>query len=226
MSIFTRNAIIALGITVLIIGTVVYAMNYLNRQRIAELDTIQTRLSTDILSLETQFALLENAPCKNISENTALSKELSDLGDRLSFTESRLGSNDPQVIELKKSYALLEIRDYLLTKKLENVCKSKSVVVLYFYSNEGDCPNCDRAGYALSYLRQTYPHLRVYSFDYNLNLGALKTLISMEKIKPNLPAIIIQNKLHYGFTSLKDLEKNFAPGDLATSTATSTAFTK
>ncbi|VAW31943.1 hypothetical protein MNBD_CPR01-108 [hydrothermal vent metagenome] len=222
MSLFARNALIALGLTVLLVGTVVYTVNYFDQQRISELNTMQTRLSTDTLSLETQFALLENAPCKNISENTTLSKELSDLGDRLSFTENRLGSKDPQVIELKKSYALLEIRDYLLTKKLETNCKVKPVVVLYFYSNAGNCEDCDRAGYALSYLRQTYPHLRVYSFDYNINLGALKTLISVEKVKPKLPAFIIQGDLHYGFTSLTDLEKVFPKDALATSTATST----
>ncbi|HFC11032.1 MAG TPA: hypothetical protein ENJ75_02480 [Candidatus Kaiserbacteria bacterium] len=222
MSLFARNALIALGLTVLLVGTVVYTVNYFDQQRISELNTMQTRLSTDTLSLETQFALLENAPCKNISENTTLSKELSDLGDRLSFTENRLGSKDPQVIELKKSYALLEIRDYLLTKKLETNCKVKPVVVLYFYSNAGNCEDCDRAGYALSYLRQTYPHLRVYSFDYNIDLGALKTLISVEKVKPKLPAFIIQGDLHYGFTSLTDLEKAFPKNALATSTATST----
>ncbi|HEX8947006.1 MAG TPA: hypothetical protein VF829_02225, partial [Candidatus Paceibacterota bacterium] len=160
MSLFARNALIALGVTVLIVGTVAYAVNYLDRQRIAEINTMQNRLSTDTLSLETQFALLENAPCKNISANTTLSQELSDLGDRLSFTESRLGSTDPQVLELKKSYALLEIRDYILTQKIGATCKVKPVVALYFYSNAGDCPDCDRAGYALSYLHQTYPNLR------------------------------------------------------------------
>jgi len=180
MSLFTRNSLLALGLTVIIMGTVAYSVNYLDQQRLSELDTIQTRLSTDTLSLETQFALLENAPCASISENTTLSQELSDLGDKLSFTENRLGSKDAQVIELKKSYALLEIRDYLLTQKLVKTCKVKPIVVLYFYSNAGDCSNCDRAGYALSYLHEKFPHLRVYSFDYNLKLGALKTLIAVE----------------------------------------------
>lgn len=226
MPIFVRNALIALGLTVLIAGTVAYAINYLDRQRLAELNAMQTRLSTDTLSLETQFALLENAPCKNLPENTSLSQELSDLGERLSFTENRLGRDDPQVLELKKSYALLEIRDYLLTQKLARTCKAKPVTVLYFYSNAGDCPTCDRAGYALSYLRQTYPHLRVYSFDYNLNLGALRTLVAVEKVRPRLPAFVIQGKNYYGFTSLSDFEELFPTSLFATSTASTTTKTK
>ncbi|HQU08028.1 MAG: hypothetical protein B7X04_03390 [Parcubacteria group bacterium 21-54-25] len=225
MSLLTRNAVLALGITLLIIGTVTYAVHYMDQQRLADITAIEARLSTDTLSLETQFSLLENAPCENLSEGTSFSKELSDLGDRLSFAEGRLGSNDPQVVQLKKEYVLLEIRDYLLMQKLSKTCAVKPVTVLYFYSNAGDCSACDRAGYALSYLRQTYPHLRVYSFDYNLDLGALKTLVAVEKVKDTLPAFVIQGKLSYGFTSLTKLEAAFPKSAFATSTATSTVGT-
>ncbi len=222
MSLFKRNAIIALAITILIIGTVAYAVHYMDQQRLANITAIETQLSTDTLSLETQFSLLENAPCENISNGNSFSQELSGLGDRLSFAEGRLGNNDPQVLQLKKEYALLEIRDYLLMQKLSKTCNVTPVVVLYFYSNTGDCTSCDRAGYALSYLRQTYPRLRVYSFDYHLNLGALKTLIQVEKVQSKLPAFVIQGKRYYGFTSLDTLEKDFPKNLFATSSATST----
>ncbi len=222
MSLFVRNSFIALGITILIMSTVAYAVHYINQQRLGEINTMETRLSTDTLSLETQFSLLENAPCEDTSEGTTFSQELSNLGDRLSFTEGRLGSDDPQVLELKKEYVLLEIRDYLLMQKLSKTCHITPVVALYFYSNAGDCTSCDRAGYALSYLRRTYPRLRVYSFDYNLNLGALKTLIQVEKVKPQLPAFVIQGKRYYSFTSLTNLKKDFPKNLFATSTATST----
>ncbi len=223
MSIITRNAILALGITLLITGTIIYTVHYINQQRISEINTMQTQLSTDTLSLETQFALLENAPCQEISSDTVFSRGLSSLGDKLSFAEERLGSKDEQVIELKKEYALLEIRDYLLMRKLSQTCHITPVTVLYFYSNNGDCTSCDQAGYALSYLRKTYPRIRVYSFDYHLNLGALKTLIEVEKIKPTLPAFVIQRKRSYGFTSLKNLEREFPKDLFASSTATTTA---
>ena len=113
---------------------------------------------------------------------------------------------------------MLEIRDYLITKRLSEACGTKPVTVLYFYSNEGDCNDCDKAGYALSYLRDTYPALRVYSFDYNLDLGALKTFIAVTKVKDTFPAFIINDKHFYGFTSLADLEKQFPKGALSTTT--------
>lgn len=221
MSLFSRNALIALVITIAIVGTIIYAVNYLDQQRVTELRDIEDQLTTDTLSIETQFALLEEAPCDSFTEDTVLSQELSDLGDRLAFTEERLGANDPEVLRLKDRYTLLQIRDYLLTKRLTEACNLDPVIALYFYSNAGDCEECDRAGYALSYLRQTYPALRVYAFDYHLDLAALKTFIAVERIEERLPAFVIEGKRSYGFTSLEEFEQKF-PKKMFESTATST----
>lgn len=225
MPLATRNALLALAITVAIIGTIVAAINQLDRQRIAELDAIQAQLATDTLSIETQFALLEEAPCEDLTIGTDLTQEVSLLGDRLGATEARLGSDNAEVIRLKKQYTLLQIRDYLLTKRLADTCDIEPVIALYFYSNEeGACESCDRASYALSYLRQTYPSLRVYSFDYNLDLGALETLIAVEKIDKKFPAFVIEGKRSYGFEDLETFQKRFPKEllDSATTTASST----
>jgi hypothetical protein len=219
MSLFTRNVLIALCITIALAGTVAYAVNYLNNARVAELSTIEDQLSIDTLSLDTQFSLLEAAPCDSAASSTTLTSELADLGTRLAYTEDQLGTDNAQVIRLKQQYSLLEIHDYLITKKFAAVCGTKPVTVLYFYSNAGDCSDCDKAGYALSYLRNTYPALRVYSFDYNLNLGALKTFITINKVNQSLPAFVINGKKSYGFTSLTDLEKQFPKGALSTTTS-------
>jgi hypothetical protein len=220
MSLVTRNVLIALFITVVLTGTVAYAVNYLNDLRIAELSTIVDQIAIDTLSLDTQFSLLEAAPCDSIASSTTLVSSLADLGTSLAYAENQLGNDNSQVLRLKQQYSLLEIRDYLITKQLAAACGTKPVIVLYFYSNAGDCADCDKAGYALSYLRNTYPTLRVYSFDYNLELGALSTFIALNKVQNTLPAFIVNGKHSYGFTSLSDLEKLFPKGALATSTPT------
>jgi len=218
MSLFARNSLIAFFIAITITGTVAYAINYLNNARVAELSAIEDKVSIDILSLDTQFSLIAATPCESVASTTTLAGELTDLGNRLAYAENQLGTHNDQVVRLKEQYSLLEIRDYLLTKQLAVTCGIKPVIVLYFYSNAGDCADCDKAGYALSYLRTTYPTLRVYSFDYNLDLGALKTLIALTKLEGPLPAFVINGKRSYGFTSLEDLEKQFPKGALATST--------
>jgi hypothetical protein len=80
------------------------------------------------------------------------------------------------------------------------------VVILYFYSNSGDCADCEKAGYALTALRQTYPSIRVYSFDYHLDLSALTTLEKIEKLNGTLPAFVVNGKVVYGFQSIEDFQ--------------------
>lgn len=218
MNLVLRNVLIALAITAAIVGTIIYAIAYLDAKRVGELTRIENQLQVDTLSLDTQFSLLESAPCAVAASTTNLTAALDDLGKRLSYTEDRLGSEDPQVKTLKQQYSLLEIRDYLVTKKLAAACDTEQVIVLYFYSNKSDCTECDNAGYALSYLRDQYPKLRVYSFDYHLELGALETLIALEKVQPTLPAFVINDKVTYGFTTLEELQKAFPKGALATTT--------
>lgn len=223
MSLAARNALLALLITLAILATIMYTINRLDSERLRELDALQSQLATDTLSLETQFSLLEEAPCEDLSVGTELTQEVSSLGDRLGAAESRLGSTNAEVLRLKKQYTLLQIRDYLLTKRLAETCNFEPVIALYFYSNEeGACESCDRASYALSYLHQTYPSLRVYSFDYNLDLGALRTLIAVEKVDEEFPAFVINGKRSYGFTELEEFQKLFPKGLFATSTATTT----
>jgi hypothetical protein len=74
-------------------------------------------------------------------------------------------------------------------------------------------------------MRETYPSLRVYSFDYNLDLGALSTLIAVEKIKAPFPAFVIDGKRVNGFTAIEEFEPKFPKRlfEMATSTATTTS---
>ena len=209
MPLVARNALLALVMTLIIIATVTYAVGYLDRLRISDIQTMQHSISMEALSLETQFSLLETAPCDAVASSTTLTSELGELGERLSYAEGQLGSDNAQVVQLKKEYYLLEIRDYLITKRLASACATKPVTVLYFYNNSETCTDCDKAGFALSYLRDTYPLLRVYSFDYDLDLGALKTLITLNKVESTLPAFVINDVVSYGFESLEDLEKRF-----------------
>lgn len=204
----------AFFITAVIFATALFASDYFNQQRLNEVQDIANKISVDILALETQFDLLEDLACTDISEGSALSGELNSLERRLAFTEGQLGSNNEEVESLKRSYSLLQIKDYLLMKRISEKCNLSPVFILYFYSNEGDCDDCAREGHVLTYLREQYPKLRVYSFDYNLDLSALQTLIAINNIENELPAIVIANEARYGFQSVEDLEALLPTEDL------------
>ncbi len=226
MSPILRNALLAFVISAAIFATGFWASNSVNKLRLDEIQNIEQQIAIDTLSVETQFDLLSRLSCKNVTESTELSTELNALEGRLDYTEGQLGSENPQVIQLKGEYSLLEIKDYLLMQEIAQKCNLKPVFVLYFYSNKGDCPECDAAGHVLTYLRQTYPQLRVYSFDYNLTVGALDTLIGIYKIKNMLPAFVVNGKTTYGVSDLPSIEKILPMGKLSTSTPTPSAQNK
>jgi hypothetical protein len=200
-------------ITAVIFATAIFASNYFNQKKINEIKDIESGISIDISASETQFSLLSELSCREIS-SSFLSRELSSLGDKLSYTEENRGSDDTEVINLKKYYSLLQIKDFLLMQKIKDKCGSNQtnngLSVMYFYSNKGDCSDCQKEGFVLTKLREDYPELRVYSFDYNLDLSALQTLISIYNIEKKLPVILINDKTYYGFKSVDDI-KNILP---------------
>ena len=103
-------------------------------------------------------------------------------------------------------------------QKVKDKCGTNSLSIIYFYSNEDientegmkRCTDCQKEGFVLTRLREEYPDLRVYSFDYNLDLSAIKTLINIYNIKGELPALLIEDKIYYGFKSIEDI-KNIIP---------------
>ncbi|HEY4479971.1 MAG TPA: hypothetical protein VJB58_00690 [Candidatus Paceibacterota bacterium] len=197
-------------ITAAIFGTAIFLSNFFNQKKLNEIKDIESRIAVDILASETQFSLLEELSCRDIG-NTFLSKELAELGDRLSYTEESRGTDDPEVMNLKRYYSLLEIKDFLLYQKVKDRCGAPEGFlppIIYFYSNEeGVCDGCEREGYVLTRLREEYPDLRVYSFDYDLNLSAISTLVNIYGVKGELPALLINEKTYYGFKSIEDIKE-------------------
>ena len=202
----SKKYIVAFLITAVIFGTAVFVSNILSQRKLADVRAIENRVGLDILSSETQFSLLEETSCKDIGPGF-LSKELGSLGEKLTYAENQTELKTDDLEYLKRSYFLLEIKDYLLMKRLTEKCGIKPTFILYFYSTKDACEDCEKAGYVLTALRDKYPDLRVYSFDYNFDVGAIDTLISIYKIKPELPAMIINAQTYYGFHSIEDLEK-------------------
>ena len=193
-------------ITAVIFVTAIILSNYFQNKKLADIRSIQDKIAIDILSSETQFSLLEESACKDVGSGT-LSTDLGTLEDKLSYTENQRGEDDPEVQTLKRYYSLLEIKDYLLMNKISLKCKKAPLSIIYFYSTDESCPDCQKEGYVLDTLRQTYPDLRVYSFDYSIPLSAVKTLIAINKVKNELPAIIVKDKTYYNFQSVEAVEK-------------------
>jgi hypothetical protein len=200
-----KKYLIVLFITIMIFLSVLYLSNYFSNKKLSQLRSIQETISLDLMSSEVQFALLEELACKDIS-TTVLSKELNSLADKISYSEENIGVENVDVISLKKNYSLLQIKDYLLMKRITERCGQKPIFILYFYKND-NCNDCTKQGYVLTSLRENYPNLRVYSFDYNLDVSAIKTMISIYEVPDNLPSLVINGRVYSGLKNIEDIEK-------------------
>lgn len=183
-----------------------YVSNYFGGKKIAELKSIQDKIAIDILSSETQFSLLSELSCKNISDSV-FSDELGELGRKLEWGEQNLGVTE-EVSHLKKYYSLLQIKDYLLAKRISERCKVKSAFILFFYTTAENCSECEREGLVLTALRDKYPELRVYSFDYSTELSAVEAMLQIYKIEDTkLPALVIDGDVLTGFRGIEEVEE-------------------
>ena len=203
----TKKYVIAFVITAMVFFGALIVSNRFQSKRLSEIKSIEDKLSLDILSSETQFALLKESSCKAIDHSTAFSEELNSLAQKLSYMEDNLGEENAEVINLKKYYSLLQIKDYLLVAQVKEKCGGKPITIIYFYSNKGDCTDCKKEGFVLTRLREEFPELRIYAFDYNLDLSAVKTMKSIQGVRNTLPALVIWEENYYGFKSTEDIEK-------------------
>ncbi len=188
-----------------------FGVNYLfDKKRLSVLQGMEERLALDILSLETQFDLFDAVSCNQLEENNPITAELSELGTKLAFMEGELGADDPRVVQLKKTYTLLSIKDLILLQRVKKRCNVGPIPLLYFYSNKpGACPDCQRQGYVLTRLARAFPEVRIYSFDYDLPLSALQTLKAIMKTSPPLPVLQMEGRMLHGFHSFDDLIRQF-----------------
>jgi len=193
-------------ITTLVFFMGIWAGQLISKDKFSQLEETQLDLRTQTITLETQFELISKNPCI-LLESDEFSRELYQMGQRLSFMEERYGKNNEEVLGLKEYYSLLEIRHWLFMEQIKKECEADFITILYFYSNLGDCEKCEQQGYLLTYLTEKYQGIRIYSFDVNIDNPALEILKESYKIS-EVPSLIIDNKVYSRFMNALNLEKH------------------
>jgi hypothetical protein len=208
--------------TILIFVTAFSVSGYLNNKKTAELKSIEDRIAIDILSFETEFdSLTKESSCAEL-DRTSIRSDLNSLSSKLIFMEGQLGKDNSEVSRLRRSFSVLQIRDFLLAQRLKDKCSLGNVFILYFYAHNNACAECQQQEYILRALKDEYPQIDVYSFDYDLDLSAVETLLDIHNIPNNLPIIYINGKSYAAFSTLHDIEAVLAPLITPISTTTKT----
>lgn len=201
----TKRYITVFIITAALFVTTLSLSSFLSNKKLKSLKGVQDKIAMDIVSSETQFQLLQELSCRDVAANT-LADTLNDLAEKISYSEQNIKNKD-EVTELKRYYSLLQIKDYLLMQKINAKCNTKIVPVFYFYTTAENCSECIKQSLVLTEIRKEYPELRVYAFDYNLDLSALQSLIKIFKVDDTkLPALVIKDDLYTGFKKVEEIE--------------------
>jgi glutaredoxin len=234
----TRRYVYTFIITLAIFFFSFWLSNTFSDKKIESLRDLESKISLDILSVETRFSLLQKTSCEHIVSNkdsdAGFNVDLNNLSVKVKSLENQLGYFNQDVLSLKKYYSLLQIKDYLLMKEYHDRCKQNTVSILYFH--DVDCVECSKQSIILDKIVEEYPEIRVYYFDKTTNTPALDTLSSIFKVQAS-PALVINDKLYSGYQDLAQIEsyipeikvwkkEKAASSTLATSTAVSTSTRK
>ncbi|MBI1969571.1 hypothetical protein HYS48_02655 [Candidatus Woesearchaeota archaeon] len=195
----------ALAITTLIFLLGIFIGNKISQAKLSNIDTLEREIRTDVLGAELQYRLILENPC-NVTDPGVLTEQLYEIGSRLDFMESELGKDNQQVLGLKEFYSMLEIQHWLLLRRTKAVCNKEYDLILYFYSNLGDCDACELQGHVLNYMHEKYPEINIYSFDINMQNPVLQTIRDLYRIQTP-PTLIINDKVSVGFMNSQTVEE-------------------
>ena len=195
----------AFFITAFIFLLVIMANNYFNEAKLNQLNALYNNLRIDALNAEVQYEIISENPCVALNFDP-ISQELFKLGEKLTSMEESLGKKNAQVLDLKKYYSILEIRQYLFVKKSSKQCNKDATPILFFYSNNEDCPECESQGFVLNYIRNSVPGAYIYSFDVNLDSSPIKALKLSYNVT-SVPSIVINEKAYPGFKDSDEIIK-------------------
>ena len=227
-----QKYILAFCLVIIIFMFGFFVSDELNDKRFSEINTMKQEFQIQVLDMEAQLAHFEKILCPDIGDDI-LTYELHAIGEKLEFMANSLGYNHPEVLHLKKYYSLLQIRHYHFSRELCKRCDLGLIHILYFFADEKYCPNCEKQSVILTHLRREYPFLRIYSFNYKLDLLALeiiKPIIPSEYLiydetapdsntdpktkslvndspKQYLPIIVINGEPYFGFRTLQEMKE-------------------
>jgi len=198
-------AVFALTTLVFLLG--ILAGNAITSAKLNQIESMQNELKDELVSIELEDTLMQESPCIDVP---LLSKKLDDLATRLTYLENEYKKDDPQILELKKPYTLLQVRHYIRMKKTIEHCKMNFTLILFFYDNTPEkISESEKQGFILDYIKLKYDNVKIYSFDSRLDMDIIKTMMNIFSVQ-NTPALVINGKVYTGLHYKEEIEKLLA----------------
>ncbi len=195
----------AFSISLLIIVLGIILGQTIANEKFNEISSELERTKSYILGLDLQSKLLtdENLCKVDVFD---LTKDKVYAGRQVSYLENVLGKNDKNVLQIKENYLLLSLDQYLLVKKVSEICDKKINIIIFFYSNNYNYTESENQGHVLDYIYDKYPESTVvYAFDVDIDNPALNVFKTLNDVQI-VPTVIINDIKYEDFRSRKNIE--------------------
>jgi len=186
-------------------------------KRVSYIDDVSKKQNLDFSSLQLQYAYIDQLSQENNCE--AVAKTFEKNIDELEATRLRLENFDESATLnkvdfdlLKREYTLAQIRYWLLSKRTKDLCGGESVSILYFFSDEGECPQCDNQAFVLTFLKKVFKEkLLIFSFDSKFVDEPMINILKVSYDITKFPTIVIEGKKYEGITKTTEILKEICP---------------
>jgi len=167
----------------------------------------ENELNTESYLIEQELLSFEKNNCEFSKERiSSLSNELSVIGRQLiaSNAKEKLGSENYNFLKIK--YHLMQIRTYILFKKLIDSCDIDENVILYYYSIDDE--DSAEQGPILDKAVETF-NVKVFAIEFNYS-EELQFLESYYDITTTPTTIVDYGIVNRGLTSFDKLKNQLS----------------
>lgn len=174
-------------------------------KRVNYIESAGKRQNLDFSSLQLQYAFIDQlSQEKNC---LAVQKTFEQNINNLESTRIRLENfgrdatlNKNELDILKNEYILAQIRYWLLAERTRTLCGSDIVSILYFFSDESECSDCEKQAFVLTYLKKKFKdRLLIFSFDSKFDNEPMIPLLKNTYNVTAYPTIVIESRPLAGF---------------------------
>ena len=167
-------------------------------KRVNYIESVSRKQNLDFSSLQLQYAFIDQmSQEKNC---LAVQKTFEQNINNLESTRIRLENfdrdatlNKNELDILKNEYLLAQIRYWMLAERTRRLCGTDIVTILYFFSDDRECPDCDRQAFVLTYLKKRFKDkLLIFSFDSQFEAEPMIPLLKKTYNVTIYPTIVIE----------------------------------
>lgn len=189
--------------------------------RTGYLEDISAQQTLEYNSLQLQYEFIDqlgqDGNCKAISKTFDHAVEsLENARVRLEEYNQDSTLNKEEFDNLKREYALAQIRYWMLARETKELCDMELSTILYFYSTKEKCPKCEQQAFMLTYLKKKFDdRLLNFALDGDYENELMIQILKDTYDVTEFPTIIVDDKKFDGLTDketiLKEICKNYSP---------------